>query len=76
MKDLEHRSPLGRDGCYALLRELRAAGYVHFRRHREAGGKISKSSYLVTEAPHLRLPAWPDEVTPEAASLDEATPCP
>jgi hypothetical protein len=35
VNDLKKRGNLGRDGIYALLRELRSAGYVRFERHRD-----------------------------------------
>ena len=36
VNDLKKRGNLGRDGIYALLRELRSAGYVCFERNRDA----------------------------------------
>ena len=38
VNDLKKRGNLGRDGIYALLRELRSAGYVRFERNRDAQG--------------------------------------
>ena len=67
VKDLERRGEFGRDGIHTLLRELRAAGFLHFKRRREPGGKISRGIYFITEAPHSLPPAWPDEAAPEKA---------
>ena len=52
VNELTRRGELGRDGIHTLLRELRAAGYVYFKRHREPGGKISHGIYFVTEESH------------------------
>ncbi len=70
VNDLKKRGNLGRDGIYALLRELRRAGYVRFQRHRDAQGRVRGGTYIVSEvpAPH---PGWPDTVEP-----GPALPCP
>ncbi len=67
VNDLKKRGNLGRDGIYALLRELRTAGYVHFERHRDRQGRMRGGTYIVSElpAPH---PDSPDAEVPEAAA--------
>ena len=74
VKDIQRRGDLGRDGVYALLCELRHAGYVHFKRLREPGGVMSKGLYLITEEPHSLHPAWPEEVRPDLAQPDPVKP--
>ena len=51
VNDLKRRGNLGRDGIYALLRELRSAGYVRFERHRDAQGRMRGGTYIVSEIP-------------------------
>ncbi len=51
VKDLQRRGDLGRDGIYRLLKELRAAGYVHFERARDRSGRIRGGRYLVQKIP-------------------------
>jgi hypothetical protein len=66
VNDLKKRGNLGRDGIYALLRELCSAGYVCLDRHRDAQGRMRGGTYIVSEipAPH---PDVPHEVGPEKA---------
>ncbi len=73
VNDLKKRGNLGRDGIYALLRELRIAGYVRFERNRDAQGRMRGGTYLVSEvpAPH---PASPDMVEPDPAVPRPAKP--
>lgn len=73
VNDLKKRGDLGRDGIYTLLRELRSAGYVRFRRNRDAQGRMRGGTYIVSEVPEPD-PAWPDLVEPEAGSPDPAKP--
>jgi hypothetical protein len=65
VNDLRKRGNLGRDGIYALLRELRHAGYVRFERNRDAQGRMRGGTYIVSEIPH---PASPDVDTPAPAA--------
>lgn len=65
VKDLKKRGNLGRDGIYALLRELRQAGYVRFDRNRDAQGRMRGGTYIVSEIPH---PASPDVDAPAPAT--------
>lgn len=76
VKDLQRRGDLGRDGVYALLRELRRAGYVHYAQSRGPDGRVQRSSYVVTELPTQPLPAPPTTASPEAARPDSAKPHP
>jgi len=66
VNDLKRRGNLGRDGIYALLRELRNAGYVRFERQRDSQGRMRGGTYIVSEipAPH---PDVPHAVGPEKA---------
>jgi len=64
VNDLRKRGNLGRDGIYALLRELRQAGYVRFERNRDAQGRMRGGTYIVSEIPH---PASPDVDAPAPA---------
>jgi len=65
VNDLKKRGNLGRDGIYALLRELRQAGYVRFERNRDAQGRMRGGTYIVSEIPH---PALPDVDAPAPAT--------
>jgi len=67
VNDLKKRGNLGRDGIYALLRELRSAGYVRFERNRDAQGRMRGGTYIVSEVPAPR-PASPNEVEPDRAA--------
>ena len=42
----------GRNGVYALLQELAAAGYVEHRRSRADSGQLGGVEYVVREKPH------------------------
>jgi hypothetical protein len=57
INDLKKRGNLGRDGIYTLLRELRCAGYVRFKRNRDAQGRMRGGTYIVSEVPHAD---WPE----------------
>ncbi|MDZ7750726.1 MAG: hypothetical protein U5S82_03500 [Gammaproteobacteria bacterium] len=65
VNDLKKRGNLGRDGIYALLRELREAGYVAFDRNRDNQGRMRGGTYIVSEIPHT---ASPDLDTPLPAA--------
>lgn len=65
INDLKKRGNLGRDGIYALLRELRQTGYVRFERNRDAHGRMRGGTYIVSEIPH---PASPEMDAPAAAT--------
>lgn len=65
VNDFKKRGNLGRDGIYALLRELRQAGYVRFERNRDAQGRMRGGTYIVSEIPHS---ASPDVAQPEPAN--------
>ena len=67
VNDLKKRGNLGRDGVYALLRELRCAGYVHFERNRDARGRMRGGTYIVSEVP-APYPGSPETVEPDAAA--------
>ncbi|MDZ7751859.1 MAG: hypothetical protein U5S82_09390 [Gammaproteobacteria bacterium] len=69
VNDLKKRGNLGRDGIYALLRELRQAGYVHFERNRDAHGRMRGGTYIVSEIPHT---ASPDVDAPALAAPRQA----
>ena len=71
--DLKKRGNLGRDGIYALLRELRSAGYVRFERHRDAQGRMRGGTYIVSEVP-APVPASPDAGEPEKTAPPTAQP--
>lgn len=62
------RKPTGRDGVYALLDELMAAGYVTRTQERLPSGHLSEVHYMVSEAPPEPLPALPDTVEPYPAN--------
>ena len=73
VNDLKKRGNLGRDGIYALLRELRQAGYVQFERHRDRQGRMRGGTYIVSELP-LPRPGLPHAGKPEAATPNPAQP--
>ncbi len=72
--------PTGRDGIYAMLEELIAAGYVQREQGRCEGGRLQEVDYLVSESPIGRsspqvellpespLPAEPYPVEPYPAN--------
>ena len=75
VKDLQRRGDLRRDGIYAVLRELRLAGYVRFERIRNEAGCVREGRYIVSEEPASSLhPAKPDEAEPDPAQPDLAKP--
>lgn len=59
----------GRDGVYALLRELEAAGYLVKSQARGAGGKFDQRDYIVTETP-APLTAQPLAANPIQVSTE------
>ena len=64
------RIPTGRDGVYALLRELEAVGYVRFEQKRSADGKgFGEIDYLVSETV---LPAQADTRHADTPHADTA----
>jgi hypothetical protein len=67
VNDLKKRGNLGRDGIYALLRELRSAGYVRFERNRDAQGRMRGGTYIVSEVP-APCPGKPDADSPDMAT--------
>jgi hypothetical protein len=68
VKDLQRRGDLRRDGIYAVLRELRLAGYFRFDRIRNEAGCVREERYVASEEPASILhPAWPDEAEPDPA---------
>jgi len=73
VNDLKKRGNLGRDGIYALLRELRSAGYVCFERHRDDGGRMRGGTYIVSEVP-APVPASPDAAEPDREAPRTALP--
>ena len=68
VKDLQRRGDLRCDGIYAVLRDLRLAGYVRFERIRNEAGCVREGRYVVSEEPASSLhPAWPDPAEPDLA---------
>jgi len=67
VNDLKKRGNLGRDGIYALLRELRSSGYVRFERNRDARGRMRGGTYIVSEVP-APCPDTPDADKPGTAA--------
>ena len=74
-------APLGRDGVYTVLRELRAAGYIKLIQARDMDGKVGAATYAVSEIPLTAKPdtalltakphtAQPDTANPTQASTD------
>lgn len=66
----------GRDGIYALLAELQAAGYCQARRARKANGTLGPVDYIIREQP---LPPEPEveespSISPLPAQPDTAQP--
>lgn len=66
--------PTGRDGIYAMLEELIAAGYVQREQGRNDGGRLGEVNYLVSEVPASPLPAQPDTAPPDTAAPLPANP--
>lgn len=73
VNDLKKRGNLGRDGIYALVRELRSAGYLRFERHRDAQGRMRGGGYIVSEVP-ATVPASPDVAPPYRVHPEAVTP--
>ena len=48
------RVKTGRDGVYALLKELQDAGYITTMRSRGGDGKLGTIDYIVRECPEAR----------------------
>lgn len=66
----------GRDAIYALLAELKEAGYMQVRQIRDAGGLMGEMDYLVTDTPTHRAPgtAEPHTDEPHTDKPDTAEP--
>lgn len=63
---------MGRDGVYAVLKELKEVGYLHTIGTRNDGGTFAGSDYMVSESPHTEKPDTvdsPDTANPDTASL-------
>jgi hypothetical protein len=79
--DLRRKGNLGRDGIYALLRELRRYGYMRYVLVRDEYGRIRGGIYYVHEVPYEPDPdkpnaAEPDTAEPDMVQPDTARPCP
>lgn len=67
---------IGRDGVYAVLKELKEVGYLHTIGNRNDGGTFAGADYMVSESPHTAFPdtvvephtALPDTVQPDTAN--------
>lgn len=59
----------GRDGVYAVLNELKDAGYLHTLGNRNDGGTFAGADYLVSETPHTEKP---DAVNPPHTDYPDA----
>ncbi len=69
------RVSTGRDGVYALLKELIAAGYVSCGpRKRNPDGTLGESDYIISETPAIPDQATPDVDQPNPAKPDQAQP--
>lgn len=67
----------GRDGVYAVLKELKEAGYLRIVGNRKDGGTFARADYLVSESPHTAFPDMvvsPDTDLPDTALPDTANP--
>lgn len=69
-----------RDGVYALLRELEAAGYLTKDQGRSGGGKFGEQCYIVSEDPRSpsNQPSWqpyPDQPYTDNPTPHPAQPC-
>jgi hypothetical protein len=68
----------GRDGVYAILKELKDVGYLRITGNRNDGGVFSGCDYVVCELPHTEIPHtvdFPDTVDlPDTAQPDTANP--
>lgn len=74
--DLRRKGDLGRDGIYALLRELRRYGYMRYVPVRDEYGRIRGGIYYVHEVPYEPDPDKPDTAEPDTVQPDTARPCP
>jgi hypothetical protein len=63
----------GRDGVYAILRELLDAGYLRRQQPRNGAGRVAEVDYIVSESP---LPAEPYTAEPDLAEPHPAEPYP
>lgn len=72
VRDLIKRGNLGRDGIHAVLKKLRAAGYVRHDKVRDAKGRLRGGTYTVFEIPCTDLPytAEPNTASPDPAKPD------
>lgn len=61
----------GRYGVYAILNELKDAGYLHMIGNRNDGGTFAGTDYLVSETPHADFPDTVD--LPHADYRDTVT---
>lgn len=68
------RKATGRDGIYAILAELRDAGYLTAEQSREAGGAFGQTNYVVSEVPCPPQPytAEPCPAKPTLVSTERA----
>ena len=62
----------GRDGVYAILKELKDAGYLRTVGARADGGVFAGADYIVCESPHTAFPDTAD--LPDTAQPDTANP--
>jgi hypothetical protein len=59
------RIKTGRDGVYALLAELQAAGYIQRRpQRRDSAGHLAEADYMVSETPIDPQPPEPETADP------------
>ena len=67
----------GRDGVYAILKELAEVGYLQIADDRDASGSFAGTNYTVSETPVLAtIPdtVQPDTVQPDTVQPDTANP--
>lgn len=64
VKQLQREGPTGRDGVYAILRELENAGYIEREEIRDSG-KIKGIAYVVKETPSVDSPCTEKPYTAE-----------
>ena len=68
---------MGRDGVYAVLKELKDVGYLRTIGNRSDGGTFAGADYLVSESPHTAFPdtvVSPDTALPDTVEPDTANP--
>ena len=63
----------GRDGVYAILKELKDAGYLRTVGARSESGIFAGADYIVCESPHAEIPDTAD--LPDTAQPDTAKRC-